>query len=117
METNQVAVKYTKQDLVTDGKDSVDFRAGEWSVQEEADLHILLAVAKFLTQHGRHEHKVVVVYPHHIVVLDFLCDSLREQAIGLGVPIPSRLVKGDLSGMVVEKRPHDGICRLISILG
>lgn len=115
VEADQVAVKYAEQDLVTYRQDTIDLRRGERSVKEEADLDVLLGVTNLLAQHGRHEHQVVVVDPDHIVVLDVLCNSLREQAVGLGVSFPGRLVKGDLSGVVVEKRPHDGVCELLLV--
>ena len=85
-------------------------------MEEEADLDVLLGVAELLTQHGRHEHKVVVVDPDHIVVLDIFCNSLCEEAIGLCVSLPCGLVEGDLTRVVMEKRPHDGICNLLLAL-
>ena len=82
-------------------------------MQEEAKLDVLLGVANLLAQHLRHEHQVVVVHPDHVVVLDILGDCLREEPVRLGVRLPRGLVEGDLTGVVVEKRPHDGICRLV----
>lgn len=110
VETNEIAVEHTKEDLVTDGEDSVNLGAGEGSVQEEANLDVLLGVAKLFSQHRRHEHQVVIVYPDHVVILYVLGDSLCEQTVGFGVCIPSGLVEGDLTGVVVEERPHDFVC-------
>jgi len=50
---------------------------------------------------------MVVVDPDQIVVLYVLCDLLCEKAVGLLVGIPCGLVKGDLTGVVVEERPED----------
>lgn len=83
-------------------------------MQEEANLDILLGVAELFTEHSRHEHQVVVVYPYHVVVLYILCDGLCEQAVGLGVCVPSRLVEGNLTRVVVEERPHDFVCNAVS---
>jgi hypothetical protein len=116
VEADQVAVQYSKENLIADREDAVDFRAGEWRVQEEANLDILLGVADFLAQHLRHEHEVVVVYPHQVVVLDILGDRLCEQAVGLHVALPCGLVKGDLTGVVVEQGPHDSVCQLVCTL-
>lgn len=110
VETNEIAVKDTKQNLVTDRENSVNLGAGEGSVQEEANLDILLCVAKLFSQHRRHEHQVVVVDPDHVIILYVFRNSLCEQTVGFGVCIPGRLVKGDLTGVVVEKRPHDFVC-------
>ncbi len=110
VETDEIAVKNTKQNLVADREDSVNLGTREGCVQEETDLDILLGFANLFAQHGRHEHQVVVVYPYHVVVLYILCDSLCEQAVGLGVCVPSGLVEGNLTGVVVEERPHDLVC-------
>jgi hypothetical protein len=81
-------------------------------VEEEANLDILLGFANLLTQHLWHEHEVLVVHPHHVVVLYILCDSFCKQTVGFHIAVPCRLVEGDLTGVVVEERPHDGICKL-----
>jgi hypothetical protein len=115
VEADEVAVEDTEQDLVANGENAVDLGAGEGCVQEEADLDVLPGVAELLAQHGGHEHQVVVVHPHHVVVLHVLCDSLCEQAVGLCVGVPGRLVERDLTRVVVEQRPHDGVC-VLSVL-
>ena len=107
VEANEVAVENAEQNLIADGEDSVDLGTGERCVQEEANLDILLGIAELLAQHGGHEHQVVVVHPDHVVVLYVLCDGLCEQAVCLGVGVPSGLVEGNLTGVVVEERPHD----------
>jgi hypothetical protein len=113
VEADQVTVQYTEENLVSDRKDAVDLGAGEGRVEEEANLDVLLGVPDLLAQHLRHEHQVVVVDPDQVVVLDVLCDSLCEQAIGLHVTLPRRLVECDLTGVVVEERPHDSVCKLV----
>jgi hypothetical protein len=50
---------------------------------------------------------MVVVHPDEIVVLNILCNLLGEQAVGFAVGVPGRFVKGDLTGVVVEKGPED----------
>ena len=40
VKSQKIAVKNTKQELVSDGQYSVDFAAWEWRVQEEANLNI-----------------------------------------------------------------------------
>jgi hypothetical protein len=42
METNQVAMKYTQKQVFSYRKDPVYFTAGEWCMEEEANLDILL---------------------------------------------------------------------------
>ena len=85
---NQVAVEYAEQNLVTNWQDTVDFGGGEGGVKEEANLDVLLSVTELFTQHGRHEHKMVIVDPDHIVVLNVFCDCLCEQAVGFCVALP-----------------------------
>lgn len=105
MEANQVAVQNSKKDLIPDRQDAVDLAAGERGVQEEAELDVLLGRANLLAEHGRQEHQVVIVDPDEIVVLHVCGNSLGEEAVGLGVCIPGRLVEGDLTRVVMEKRP------------
>ena len=115
VEANEVAVENAEQDLIADGEDSVDLGTGERCVQEEANLDILLGVTELFAQHGGHEHQVVIVHPDHVVVLYVLCDGLCEQAVGLGVGVPSGLVEGNLTGVVMEERPHDLVCAIVSV--
>jgi len=55
---------------------------------------------------------MVIMDPHHVVVLDIRGNRFREQAVGFGVGIPCGLVECNLTGVVVEKRPEDGVWRL-----
>lgn len=48
---------------------------------------------------------MVIVDPDEIAVLHVLDNSLGEEAIDLLVSSPGGLVKGDLTGVVVEERP------------
>jgi len=107
VESDQVAVQYTVENLVTDGQDSVNLATGEGSVEEEAELDVALRVANLFAQHSRQKHEMVVVNPDQIVVLYILCDLLCEQTIGFLVGIPGRLVEGDLTRVVVEEGPED----------
>lgn len=103
VESNQVTVQHPKQDLVAHRQDSVDLTAGKWSVQKEANLDILLVLlAHLLAKHLRHEHKVVVVDPDKVAIVDIIGDSLCEQPVCLSVCLPGRLVKGNLSRVIVE---------------
>jgi hypothetical protein len=52
---------------------------------------------------------VVVVHPDQIAILYVLHDCLGEEAVYLSVGGPGRLVEGDLTGVVVEERPEDGV--------
>lgn len=76
-------------------------------MKEETKLHVALRVADFLAEHSRKKHKMVIVYPDQIIVLDVLCDFFCEKAVGLTVGIPCRLVEGYLTGVVVEEGPED----------
>jgi F420-0:gamma-glutamyl ligase len=89
----------------SDGQNPVDLAGREGSVEEEANLDVLLAVADLLAQHLREQHQVVVVDPDHISVLDVANDRLGKEAVDLAVCAPCRLVERDLTGMVVEERP------------
>lgn len=51
MEADQIAVEDANEKRLADGKDTVDFRAGERGVEEEANLDVLFRVANLLTQH------------------------------------------------------------------
>lgn len=109
MESNEIAMQDTKEDFVADREDTVDFTAGEWSVQEEANLHVFLCVSKLFAKHCWQQHQVVVVHPDQVVVLDIFGNCLCEQAIGFCVCLPCGLVEGDLSRVVVEEWPEDGV--------
>lgn len=49
------------------------------------------------------------MHPNQVAILDFLGDGLGEQAIGFLVGLPGGLVESDLTGVVVEQRPEDGV--------
>lgn len=53
VEPYKVAVKDTKQQLVSNGQDSVDLATGERRMKEESDLDILLAVPNLFPEHLR----------------------------------------------------------------
>lgn len=63
VEADEIRVKNTLEDFVTDWQDAVDFTAWEWCVKEEADFDVSFRLANLLSNHGRHEHEVVVVNP------------------------------------------------------
>ena len=107
VESDQVTVQYTVEDLVTNRQDSVDLATGEGSVEEETELDVALRVADLFAQHSGQKHEMVVVDPDQIVILHIFCDLFREQTVGLLVGIPSGFVEGDLTGVVVEEGPED----------
>ena len=49
METDQIAVEDSKKQLFSDWQNSVDFTTGEWRVQEEANLDVLLRRSNLLS--------------------------------------------------------------------
>jgi hypothetical protein len=114
VEADQITVEHAHENIVSDWKDAVYLAGREGSVQEEANLDILLWVfglLEKLTKHRWHEHQMIILDPHHIIVLNILGDFFCKQAIGLGIGMPGRLVKGDFAGMVVKERPEDLIER------
>ena len=117
VESDQVTVQNTVENLVTDRQDSVDLATGEGSVEEETELDVALGVADLFAEHSGQKHEMVVVDPDQIVVLYVLCDLLCEQAVGLLVGIPCGLVEGDLTRVVVEEGPEDGVCRAAVSIG
>ena len=76
-------------------------------MKEETELHVALGVANLFAEHSRKKHKMVIVYPDQIIVLDVLCDFFCEQTVGLAIGIPCGLVEGNLTGVVVEEGPED----------
>lgn len=107
VESDQIAVQYAVEDLVTDRQDSVDLTTGEGGVEEETKLDVALGVADFFAEHSRQKHEMVVVDPDQIVVLYVLCDFLCEQTVGFLVGFPCGFVEGDLTGVVMEEGPED----------
>lgn len=78
-------------------------------MQEEADLDVFFAVANLLPKHLREQHQVVVMYPDQIPIFDLFRDGLCEQTIRFLVCIPGGLIERNLSGVVMEQRPKNGI--------
>ncbi len=109
VEADQIAVKDTQEQGLSDGKDSVDFTTREGRMQEEANLDVLLSCSDLLAQHFWQKHQVVVVDPDKIAILYILSHRFCEQPVDLLVCGPCRLVECDLSGVVMEEGPEDGI--------
>lgn len=63
VETNQVAMQDSQEQLIANGENAVDLATREGSVQEETNLDVLLAVANLLAQHLWEQHKMVIVHP------------------------------------------------------
>jgi hypothetical protein len=53
---------------------------------------------------------MIVMYPNEVIVLNISSDSFCKEAIRFSVGIPCRLIKGNFSRMVMEKRPKNRIC-------
>lgn len=49
--------------------------------------------------------------PDHVAILYVLDDSLGKEAVDLLVGAPCVFIEGDLTGVVVEEGPEDGICK------
>jgi len=47
--------------------------------------------------------------PDHVVVLRFLRDGLRKELIRFPVRVPSQVVEHNLSGVIMQKGPENGI--------
>lgn len=109
METDKIAVQNTFQNLVSHRQDTVDFTTREGSVQEEAQLDILLCLANRFSKHGWKEHEMIIVYPYKVIVLNIFGYSFGEELIGGFVSLPSLFVECDLTRMIVEQGPKDRI--------
>lgn len=102
MEAYQIAVKDTQEQFLSYGQNPVDFATGKWRVQEKANLNVFLRCANLFSQHLWQEHEMIVVDPDQISILDILRHDLCKLSVDLYVCIPSGLVEGDLSWVVME---------------
>lgn len=71
-------------------------------MEEKPNLDIRLAVANFLPEHGREEHQMVVVDPDQVTIFHIFRNGLGKEPVGFSVCVPSRFIKGDFAGMVME---------------
>lgn len=109
VETNKVTAQCASEEVLTVGEDPVDFAAWEWCVEEESHLDILDRVLHLLNLFSEilgQQHKMVVVNPNSVSILDCSHNSLCERPIGLLVCIPERLVEADFGWVVMEERPQ-----------
>lgn len=109
METNEVAVKDSKENFFSDRQTSIYLAARKWRVEEETQPDVLFRISQLLPKHGWQKHKVVVMYPDQVIVLHIFRDSFRKQAIGFGVGVPRGFFKGNLTGVIVEEGPEDRV--------
>ena len=109
MESYEITMKDSEQQLIADGQNPVDLATGEGGMEEEPDLDIVLSIPNLLSKHFRQQHQVIVVYPDQISILDFLRDSFGEQTIGFFICVPCRFIKCDFTGVVMEEWPKDRI--------
>jgi hypothetical protein len=107
VEANQVTLQNTEKECLSDWQNSVDLTRGEWSMEEEANLDVLLGVTNLFSQHGWEEHEMIIVNPDQITILNILGHGLCKQTVDLLVCSPCGLVECDLSWVVVEKWPKD----------
>jgi hypothetical protein len=88
VEPNEIAVKHTKQQLVANGKDSVDFAAREGSMEEESDLDVFLAISNLLAEHFRKKHEVIIMNPDQVSIFDFFRNGFGKKAVRFLVCLP-----------------------------
>lgn len=104
-------MQHAFKDLLSHWENPINLATRERRVQKESNLDVLYAGTELLSQHGRHQHQVVVVDPNDVVVLDLLCHLASKDAIRISICHPGILVKRNLAGVVVEEGPQNGIWR------
>jgi hypothetical protein len=109
VEADEIAVEQASEESLTHGKNTVDLTARERSVEEKADTDVLLGGGDLLAEHLGEQHQVVIVDPDKVVILHILEDGLGEETVDFLVGSPGGLVKGDLTGVVVEEGPEDRV--------
>ena len=80
MEPNQIAVQDSKQNLIPDRQNAVDFRGREGRVEEESNLDVHIGT-DFLSQHGWHKEKMEVMDPDNISVLHIFGNGLSKYPV------------------------------------
>ena len=78
MEANQVTLQDPKKQLFPHRQNSVDFAAGKRRMEEKSNLHILFAEADLLSQHLWEKHKMIIVNPYQISILNIFCHRSGE---------------------------------------
>lgn len=114
VETDEVAVQDAQQQLISHGQDPIDLARGEGCVQEEANLDVLFAIANLLPEHFGQEHQVVIMHPDQIPIAHFRSHCLGEQSVCFLVSLPGGLIESDFTGVIVEERPQDRVCREVA---
>jgi hypothetical protein len=84
-------------------------------VEEETNLDVLFRVANLLTKHLGEQHQMIIMNPDQISVLNILDDGFCKKAVDFLVCCPGRLVEGNLTGVIMEKRPEDRVCKVCSL--
>jgi hypothetical protein len=106
LEADKVGSEHALEDFVASGEAAEDLRAGEGSVQEEADRCFGLSFANHLGD----QEEMVVVHPDEVTGTVDLCDASGEDLVDVLVGFP-RLVGGGVFGgdvlpeEVVEEGP------------
>lgn len=59
---------------------------------------------------------MVVLYPHHAVFSDLAHYGLCESQVGLSIGVPVAFVEIHFTGVVMEKRPENGVGEAVIML-
>lgn len=81
VESNQVAVQYSQQDLIPDGQNAVNLRGREGGVEEESNLDTHVGT-NFLSQHGWHKEEMEVMDPDNVSVLHIFGNDFSKYPVG-----------------------------------
>ena len=94
----------SKQKLIPDRHNAVNFRGREGCVEEESyfDVHI---GTNFLSQHGGHKEKMKVMDPDEVSILHVSSNGLGKYAVGSLVCRPGLLAEVHLTWVIVKDRP------------
>ena len=84
MESNQVAVQDSKQNLIPDRQNAVNFRGREGRMEEESNLDVHIGT-KFLSQHGWHKEKMEVMDPDDVSVLHIFRNDFSKYPVDFHV--------------------------------
>ena len=88
--------------LNTDRQGTVNFTAKEGSMKEEADLHILFAVAKLTAQNFRQQHQTVVMHLDRFTVLYLVSHNLFKKMVSAFLCLPGGHFKRFFTRVVIR---------------
>ena len=81
MKSNQICSKEALQQVGGHWNILPHLFSGEWSMQEEAYLHVVCRVSELFSEILRQQHKMVVVYPYDISPLYMRSYLLGEETV------------------------------------